>query len=545
MQESSVCRMVRSHGHRLERLEGLAHRGGLATRLRRLRPEPGLIDRIGGRSTLERVIDRLYEGIAQDPLLQPLFGGRVRGEHRNQKQFFEEWADGEPRYRQAGTGHGMFLLHYRFGIDRKSAGRWLQYLVKAMREEGVAPSVVREVAQVLGPMAHALRHSDGPPLPPELRNLTHEQLRATVERDPELFERHRGEGRRLIFRAAEAGDVEKIEILASAGVSLDQPLLREGLMLTPWCVARSRGHGPAADFLRRKGARVDIFSAAYLADLELLETLLEQDPKSVSLEDPAMDLRGIQPLHHAIRGRVTRDGSEGDGDTARPKAVLLLLHRGAKPGPDSAQLLRVAADARWVEVVERLVAAGADVEGVGPGPWVLNAQISRLLIEQGADVNRPPGAWLAFCTARFGQQDDPDLVRRLLELGADTEARDREAGPLHLAAGAGHLGVIKMLLASGLDVDCLDGSGETPLAHVAWAVKSADRVATAELLLEHGADLEHRGPGGLSVRERLQRLRSRNRDRLLALLGLYGKESDGSPRRSDGFGRNDTSLRPK
>ncbi len=495
-------------------LEHLGHRGGLATRLHKLRPAPGLIDRVGGRQTLERVIDRLYEGIAQDPLLQPLFGGRVLGEHRNQKQFFEEWADGEPRYRRAGTGHGMFLLHYRFGIDRKSAGRWLQYLVKAMRDEGLSPAVVREVTQVLGPMAHALRHNDGPPLPPELRRLDHEALRQALQEDPELFERHRGEGRRLLFRAAESGDTEKLDILASAGVSLDQPLMRGGLMLTPWCAARAHGHREAADRLQRLGARADIFSAAYLADPVLLESMLDREPGLVGVEDPAMDLRGIQPLHHAIRAPATVAPSE----SVRRQTILLLLERGAEPGPDSAQLLRPAADAGWTEVVEKLVTAGADAAAVGPGLWVLNSEISALLIENGADVNRPPGAWLAFCTARFGQKDDPVLVRRLLDLGADVEARDQQAGPLHLAAGAGHLGVIETLLEAGIDVNGLDGSGETPLAHVAWAVKSADRVATAELLLRHGADLEHRGPTGISVRERLSRIRSRDREGLLALL---------------------------
>ena len=47
---------------------------------------------------------------------------RVTGEHDGQKRFFEEWAGGEPRYRREGAGHGIFLLHYRFGVDRRSAG---------------------------------------------------------------------------------------------------------------------------------------------------------------------------------------------------------------------------------------------------------------------------------------------------------------------------------------------------------------------------------------------------------------------------------------
>ena len=387
-------------------------------------------------------MDRLYERIAEDPLLQPLFGGRVRGEHLNQKRFFEEWAGGEPRYRRAGVGSGMYLLHYRFGIDRKRAGRWLHHLVKAMREENLPQPVVQEIARILGPMAHAMRNDDGPPLPPALRGASTRQLRDALVGDPELIEHHRGEMRRLLFRAAECGDVERIEILASEGVPVNLPFLRSGLMLTPWCAAELGGHGQAAQVLLDHGALVDVFSAAFLGKLELLAQILDDDPGLVDVEDPAMDMRGIQPLHHAVGG-------------GRPEAAELLLRRGATMGPDSGQLLRSAADAGWLGVAELMVEAGARCEDVGPGPWVLDPEISSLLLGHGVDVNQPPGAWLSFCTARFGQRDDPQLVRRLIELGVDTEAREADAGPLHLAAKAGHAGVLTELLSAGLEVDTL------------------------------------------------------------------------------------------
>lgn len=500
-----------------EALPSLAHRGGLATRLRRLRPEPGLIERIGGRATLERVVDRLYLRIADDPFLRPLFGDRVHGEHRMQKFFFVEWAGGEPRYRHDGTGNGMFLLHYRFGLDRPKVGRWLQHLVTAMRSEGLAPEVVREVAQILGPMAHGLRHGDGPPLPPDCRGLSNGAWRARLEEDPSFFAVHRGEGRRLLFRAAEQGDTERIEMLAEAGLSVDAPLMRDDLMLTPWCAASAAGHEDCAAALLRLGACKDVFSAAYLGRTDDLEAMLDAEPALVDAEDPAMDLRGITPLHHAVRGRA-RGGR-------RPEAARLLLARGASLGPDSAQLLRIAADAGWTRVVGDLLDAGAAAEEIGPGEWVRHESIADRLLAAGADVNRPAGAWLHFCTARFGRCDDPELVARLLALGADPEARDHDAGALHLAAAAGHVGILETLLDAGLAVDTLDGAGETPLAHVAWAVKSADRPATAQLLLRRGARLDHRGPQGVTVRQRLERGKKPDRDALLAILRRFGEES--------------------
>ena len=507
----------------VEAAPSLAHRGGLATTLRRLRPKPGLIERIGGQETLETVVDRLYLRIADDPILRPLFGDRVHGEHRMQKFFFVEWAGGEPRYRHDGTGNGMFLLHYRFGLDRPKVSRWLQHLVSAMRSEGLAPEVVREVAQILGPMAHGLRHGDGPPLPPECRGLSNDAWRARLDEDPSFFAVHRGEGRRLLFRAAEQGDVERIELLAEAGMSVDAPLVRDDLMLTPWCAAVAAGHEECAATLLRLGAHKDVFSAAYLGLVEELRAMLDAEPTLVDAEDPAMDLRGITPLHHAVRGgNRGRDVASVGG---RREAARLLLRRGAVLGPDSAQLLRSAADAGWAEVVNDLLAAGAPAANVGPGDWVRHRGIADALLAAGADVNRPAGAWLHFCTARFGRRDDPELVARLLALGADTAARDHDAGPLHLAAAAGHVGILRRLLDAGLDVDTLDGDGETPLSHVAWAVRSADRPATARLLLERGARLDHRGRQGITVRERLERGKKPDRDALLAILRQFGEES--------------------
>ena len=504
----------------------LSHRGGLGSSMARLRPEPGLIDRIGGQEALERVVDRLYIRIADDPELRPLFGDRVHGEHRMQKFFFVEWAGGMPRYREDGTSHGMYLLHYRFGLDRPKVSRWLQHLVTAMREEGLSKSVVMEVAQILGPMAHGLRHQDGPPLPPDLRRADVEEWRRYLEGDPDFFERHQGEGRRAMFRAAERGDVAKIDFLAEAGVSVDVPLMRDDLMHTPWCAAVAGGHGECADLLQRLGAQVDVFSLAFLGRRSELSALLDETPGLLQVEDPAMDLRGITLVHHAIRGK-------------RPETALDLLNRGLELGPDSAQLLRLAADAAWAEeqeagdseswsrLVSVLLARGASANDIGPGDWVKHDDVCEALVQAGADVNRPAGAWLHFCTSRFGRRDDPELIGRLLDLGADTAARDHTSGPLHLAAAAGHVGILRRLLDAGLDVNEPDGEGEPPLAHLAWAVRSADRVAVAELLLSCGARLDLTGSQGLTVHQRLARGNRRDQDELLAMLSRFGKESPG------------------
>lgn len=76
-----------------------------------------------------------------------------------------------------------------------------------------------------------------------------------------------------------------------------------------------------------------------------------------------------------------------------------------------------------------------------------------------------------------GQSDDPrifaaidrdqiDEVKRLLEDGADVNARTKEDGdtPLHLAAEGGHLEIVRLLLDHGADVNARTrDDNETPL----------------------------------------------------------------------------------
>ncbi len=63
--------------------------------------------------------------------------------------------------------------------------------------------------------------------------------------------------------------------------------------------------------------------------------------------------------------------------------------------------------------------------------------------------------------ARSGDQD---MVRLLLEFGADLTARDPGgATPLHHAAYFGHPQVAQELLASGADPEAKDGAGYRPI----------------------------------------------------------------------------------
>jgi uncharacterized protein len=58
----------------------------------------------------------------------------------------------------------------------------------------------------------------------------------------------------------------------------------------------------------------------------------------------------------------------------------------------------------------------------------------------------------------------PEVVRHLIELGVDVNARDRRLWtPLHFAARTKNPAVVKLLLEAGADVNATDDEGITPL----------------------------------------------------------------------------------
>jgi ankyrin repeat protein len=81
------------------------------------------------------------------------------------------------------------------------------------------------------------------------------------------------------------------------------------------------------------------------------------------------------------------------------------------------------------------------------------------------------------------------VVKLLLDRGADVDLRDSMGStPLHAAAGAGHLAVVKLLLEQRADVSVRDVYGKTPLHEAA----SCGVKECAEMLLAAGAALEAR-----------------------------------------------------
>ncbi len=89
---------------------------------------------------------------------------------------------------------------------------------------------------------------------------------------------------------------------------------------------------------------------------------------------------------------------------------------------------------------------------------------------------------------------DFDGARKLVEQGADVEAKDPSTGAsvLHYAVMRGNPDILKWLLARGVDVNSRTRNGTTPL-HTAVVY---NRYEVAEMLLNRGADVDARSASG-------------------------------------------------
>jgi truncated hemoglobin YjbI/ankyrin repeat protein len=459
--------------------------------------ESGLFTRIGGQPAVDRLVDALYDGFESDEILRPLFGRDLERERSNQKRFFAEWLGGPARYGDSAYA-GLAHRHENLGITPSLARRWLGHLRGALAVAVASEADREQVWQSAQTLAFALAGLGSPTPDSILPGDAHcgrrhpaieaarlaqrgevDSLRNWLAERPEAL-RPATKAAMVLHAATVADRVEVVELLLGEGVDVDKPFfLAVGLVglafervlfVTPLCAARSKRRRAVEAVLGRAGARGDVFTAAFLGDLDTLDEMLASDPSLAQASDPATDVVEITPVHHAVAG--------GQVD-----ALRRLLGHTSIPLLGGTRALRGAASQPDAEMVRLLLARGASAATVGPGRWVLHPEIAPLLARAGASAGDAESTWVgASCTGNQGRKDDPDYVHALLQHGA--RAGDRRAGAtaLHYASRAGFLNTIEVLLKHGAERNARDDEGLTPLDWLQRAAKTVDRAAVRRVL---------------------------------------------------------------
>lgn len=475
---------------------------------RRLVPDPpdfralrasGLFDRIGGQPAVDALVDALYDGIEADRQLRPVFPRRLDHSRSMQKLFFAEWLGGPATFRDRGGVAGLRQVHDDLPITPVLARRWFGHFRHAV--EATVPTAADRTAMLTGARSIATALVNQPEGVDNSAAVAWCGVRARIlTRARQLA--HRGDGDGLAAALAEAPDLlqpsfaaaimqsavlagraEIVRMLLDHGVGPDVPFylpvgvtglaFERVIYVTPLCAARLKRRPAAESLLIAAGAREDVFTAAFLGEINSLGAMLGADPGLARATDPMTDVLDITPVEHAVAG-------------GRVEAVTLLLDHIDGPQP-FVRALRGAAERADVAMVELLLAHGADATQVGAGRWVLHPELAPLLARHGARIDSS-GSWIgASCTGNQGRKDDPEYVRALLRHGA--RATDRRTGveavdatALHYAAKAGFLQTIGVLLEHGADPQARDSRGRTPLDWLDQAAPSVSREAVRQLI---------------------------------------------------------------
>ena len=223
-----------------------------------------------------------------------------------------------------------------------------------------------------------------------------------------------------------------------------------------------------------------LYYAASCGFYDLAERLITKYPEQVN----AYGGRDQFPLSAALLKRHFR-------------VANLLYNHGAvvdAQGIDKFTPLHVASSDKQVDVLRWLLDHGADKNARSKSLWTplyiaalrKEPEAVKVLLEYNADTNlqnidgETP---LYEALDSFLEEKVVDIVRRLLEHGADPNIRTNHTTPLHQASSHGFLEVARLLLRYGAKVDEKDKEGRTPLQVVA----SKRHEEMTKLLVEHGA----------------------------------------------------------
>jgi hypothetical protein len=155
----------------------------------------------------------------------------------------------------------------------------------------------------------------------------------------------------------------------------------------------------------------------------------------------------------------------------------------------------------------------------GPGRYVRRRADVAIGEGYGKGAVGPDTPWAA------ARRNDVEALRRLLDQGADVDARDaRGHSPLLLAAYAGSEGAFDLLLARGADPDATDDAGNTALMGATFK----GYTGLVAKLLAAGADRSAKNRAGIDARAFAAMF---GRSDAAALIARAG---DGPPRRRRG-----------
>lgn len=112
---------------------------------------------VGGHETFVRLVEAFYAGVADDPVLRPLYPEEDLGPAAERLTLFLEQYWGGPTTYSDTRGHPRLRMrHAPFRVDPEARDRWLMHMRAAVETLDLAPLPKAELWDYLERAAHSL-----------------------------------------------------------------------------------------------------------------------------------------------------------------------------------------------------------------------------------------------------------------------------------------------------------------------------------------------------------------------------------------------------
>ncbi|HTY71794.1 MAG TPA: globin [Actinomycetes bacterium] len=120
-------------------------------------PEENFYEAVGGADTFRRLVARFYAGVAEDPVLRPLYPEADLGPAEDRLRMFLEQYWGGPRTYSQQRGHPRLRMrHAPFTIGPTERDAWLARMRTSVEELGLSAEHERELWDYLVMAAYSM-----------------------------------------------------------------------------------------------------------------------------------------------------------------------------------------------------------------------------------------------------------------------------------------------------------------------------------------------------------------------------------------------------
>lgn len=104
----------------------------------------------GGEDTFYRIVEKFYEGVAEDPILRPMYPrGDLANASRKLALFLMQYFGGPTAYSDERGHPRLRMRHAPFQIDRRARDAWLLHMKAGVDAVELTPEVRAEILDYL------------------------------------------------------------------------------------------------------------------------------------------------------------------------------------------------------------------------------------------------------------------------------------------------------------------------------------------------------------------------------------------------------------